>query len=100
MPVLLSYRNQSIDLHSKSIDRFLYEGNTGIQWVKNYFPKWCNGIYTDVNRFYLSKFFETLGKKPRLWFWTSYKKAIKFPAMWKISVNFNKNISGGVFLVT
>ena len=24
-----SYRNQSIDLHSKSIDWFLYEGNTG-----------------------------------------------------------------------
>ena len=30
MPVLLSYRNQSIDLHSKSIGWFLYEGNTGI----------------------------------------------------------------------
>ena len=29
MPVLPSYRNQSIDLHSKPIDRFLYEGNTG-----------------------------------------------------------------------
>ena len=30
IPVLPSYRNQSIDLHSKSIDWFLYEGNTGI----------------------------------------------------------------------
>ena len=30
MPVLSSYRNQSIHLHSKSIDWFLYEGNTGI----------------------------------------------------------------------
>ena len=30
MPVLPSYRNQSIDLQSKSIDWFLYEGNTGI----------------------------------------------------------------------
>ena len=30
IPVLLSYRNQSIDLRSKSIDWFLYEGNTGI----------------------------------------------------------------------
>ena len=29
MPVLLSYRNQLIDLHSKSTDWFLYEGNTG-----------------------------------------------------------------------
>ena len=34
MPVLLSYRNQLTDLHNKSIDWFLYEGNTYIQWVK------------------------------------------------------------------
>ena len=34
MPVLFSYRNQSIDLLWKSIDWFLYEGNTGIWWVK------------------------------------------------------------------
>ena len=31
MPVLPSYRNQSIDLHSKSIDR---KDNTGISWIK------------------------------------------------------------------
>ena len=30
MQMLSSYRNQSIDLDSKSIDWFLYEGNTGI----------------------------------------------------------------------
>ena len=30
MPVLLSYRNQSIDSQIKSFDWFLYEGNTGI----------------------------------------------------------------------
>ena len=30
MSVLLSYRNQLIDLHSKLIDWFLYEGNTDI----------------------------------------------------------------------
>ena len=34
MPVLSLYRNQSIDLGSKSNDWFLYEGNTGIVWVK------------------------------------------------------------------
>ena len=28
MPVLPSFKNQLIDLHSKSIDRFLYEGNS------------------------------------------------------------------------
>ena len=33
MPVLPSYRNQSIDLHSKSMDWFLYKGNTSIYWV-------------------------------------------------------------------
>ena len=30
VPVLPSYRNQSTDLHSKSINWFLYEGNNGI----------------------------------------------------------------------
>ena len=30
MPVLPLYRDQSIDLHSKSIGWFLNEGNTGI----------------------------------------------------------------------
>ena len=34
MPALPSSRNQSIDLHSKSIDWFPYEGKTGILWVK------------------------------------------------------------------
>ena len=29
MPVLPSYRNQLIDLHSKLIDWFLYEDNAG-----------------------------------------------------------------------
>ena len=33
MPVLPSYRSQSIDLLCKSIDWFLYEGNTGTYWV-------------------------------------------------------------------
>ena len=34
MAVLPTYRNQSIDLHRKSIDWFLYEGNTDNKWVK------------------------------------------------------------------
>ena len=33
VPVLPSYRNQSIDLPSKSIDQFPYEGNTDTLWV-------------------------------------------------------------------
>ena len=32
--MLPSYKPQSIDLHSKSIVRFLYENNAGIEWVK------------------------------------------------------------------
>ena len=35
MPVLPSYRNQSIDLLCKSIDWFLCEGNTGIGFLTN-----------------------------------------------------------------
>ena len=31
--MLPSHRNQSIDLLCRSIDWFLYEGNTGILWV-------------------------------------------------------------------
>ena len=34
MPVLPSYRNQSVDFLCKSIDWFLYEGNTATYWVK------------------------------------------------------------------
>ena len=33
MPKLPSYRNQSIDLESKSIGWFLYDGNFGVYWV-------------------------------------------------------------------
>ena len=33
MPVFHSYRKQPIDLPYKLTDWFLYEGNTGIQWV-------------------------------------------------------------------
>ena len=33
MPVLPSYKNQSIDLLCKSIDWFLPEDRTGTQWV-------------------------------------------------------------------
>ena len=33
MPVLPSYKNQSIDLLYKSVDQFLYEGNTGIKFA-------------------------------------------------------------------
>ena len=35
VPVLPSYRNQGIDLHRKSIDWFLYEGNTGTNGLKS-----------------------------------------------------------------
>ena len=41
-----SYRNQSIDVHSKSIIWFLYEGNTGIYWVKHQPHKMVKHIQT------------------------------------------------------
>ena len=34
--MLPSYREQPADLHSKSIDWFLYEANTGIERVKSW----------------------------------------------------------------
>ena len=34
VPVLPSYRDQSIALHSQSTDWFLHKSNTGIYWVK------------------------------------------------------------------
>ena len=40
MPVLPSYRNQSTDFLCKSIDWFLYEGNTGTLWINLRFTVW------------------------------------------------------------
>ena len=43
--MLPSYRIQSIDSHSKLIDWFLYEGNTGNSWV-NLCIKICSSPVT------------------------------------------------------
>ena len=43
MPVLPSYRNQSIDLHSKSIDWFLYEAIVEINGLIEEERKWIKG---------------------------------------------------------
>ena len=48
MPALLSHKNQSIDLHSKSIDWFLYEGNTGLT-KPHLFSLLKVGIYTNIS---------------------------------------------------
>ena len=58
MSMLPSYRNQSIDLHSKLIDWFLYEGNTCIWWFKEEFQKKeiVNGIsYESVRKGQIGK---------------------------------------------
>ena len=60
MPVLLSYRNQSIDLQSKSIDWFLYEGKTGISWVKSQ----CFSLITEFNYFSKNTIREGEGQIP------------------------------------
>ena len=39
--MLPSYRNQSIDLHSKSVDWFLYEGNASGGKKCQFFRKFC-----------------------------------------------------------
>ena len=47
MPVLSSYRNKSIDLHSKSINWFPNQGNTGIQRV-NIRSEFWRGSLTQI----------------------------------------------------
>ena len=42
-PVLLLIRNQSIDLHNKSMDRFLSNGNTRLKWFRWI---WANYVIT------------------------------------------------------
>ena len=69
MPVLPSYRNQSIDL-SKSIDWFLYAGNTGIWWV-NHTPLW---------------YFELWVRSAHSWYKMSCRRLAKF-----VKRNSNKN---------
>ena len=53
MPVLPSYKNKSIDLLCKSMDWFLYEGNTGISWVKN----WNEMFINQGGRFWIDREF-------------------------------------------
>ena len=55
--MLPSYRNQSIDLSCKSIDRFLYEGNTGIPRAMMIVEK--HGIDHDVtSKGWISPFYK------------------------------------------
>ena len=42
--MLPSYRNQSIDLLWKSIDLFLYEDNTGSEWINQIFLNIMNSF--------------------------------------------------------
>ena len=55
-------KNQSIVLHSKSIDWFLHEGNTGIYWVKNI----------------MKAYFSNVVRYPRLRLWVGYFIYFKF----------------------
>ena len=86
MPVLPSYRNQSIDLLCKSIDWFLYEGNTGIYWV-NYEHIHCTHLVSFVNDF------DTFSSDE---LWSDFRKAYiygslvlynKFSKIYRISMN-------------
>ena len=36
-----SYKNQSIDMHIKSVDWFIYDGNFGFSWVNHAFNLKC-----------------------------------------------------------
>ena len=43
------YRNQSIDLHRKSVDWVLYESNTGVSWVKAFIFCHTLNLYTSCD---------------------------------------------------
>ena len=52
MAVWLSYTNQSFDLQCKSIDWFLYEGNTGISWVDSRVLEKTTGRISEISENY------------------------------------------------
>ena len=87
MTVLPSYRNQSIDLHSKSIDWFLYEGSTGTLWVniifvlKQNLKNLCNFIYQESP----TPFEESKGTDFEKYRYTYFLKVLKTPSQisWK-----------------
>ena len=57
-----SYRNQSIDLLCKPTDWFLYEGNTGIQWVNG-----CGfGYKADIKQQILQTFYLSHNRAMRM----------------------------------
>ena len=52
MAVWPSYTNQSFDLQCKSIDWFLYEGNTGISWVDSRVLEKTTGRISEISENY------------------------------------------------
>ena len=53
-PRPLLYRNQSIDLHSKSMDWFLYENSIRHEIVNEWSDTWFL-CYTDIHKIYVTK---------------------------------------------
>ena len=43
-PVSLLFRNKSIDLYCKSMEKFLHNGNTGLKWFNQY---WTNVLFLE-----------------------------------------------------
>ena len=79
MPVLPSYRNQSIDW-------FLYEGNTGIYWV-NYEQIHCTHLVPFVNDFNTFSSDELWSDFRKAYIYGSLVLYNKFSKIYRISMN-------------
>ena len=93
MPVLPSYRNQSIDLLCKSIDWFLYEGNTGIYWV-NYEQIHCTHLVSFVNDFNTFSSDELWSDFRKAYIYGSLVLYNKFSKIYRISINMQQLKNG------
>ena len=86
MPVLPSYRNQSIDW-------FLYEGNTGIYWV-NYEQIHCTHLVSFVNDFNTFSSDELWSDFRKAYIYGSLVLYNKFSKIYRISMNMQQLKNG------
>ena len=104
MPVLPSYRNQSIKMLCKSVDWFLYEGNTGswwVNWMKDLkLKKWTFCIFALSNlfqMFYTVTLLKTLLKFPgNHQRWTFLSVSFQLYCEW-FTVSFTKSFRTAFF---
>ena len=77
MPVLPSYRNQSIDMQSKSTDWFLYEATLALNGLMKFYYPW--------NHPFMNIFFTPYPHHPQKWTIDLLLKTIKSGNTWQFS---------------